>query len=289
MSRRNRARSTRLPALDDVLERLEDQSAPSPSVAVAALLLSVVGGRLALSAANNAPGSLSPGLAASHDLVANAGPTAVAGLVMALAVAHRDRWVRVGLAVAGVFGLLGLHVTTAALPAAAGVVAGVLVVVVGGSDTGRSARTLAVGATIWLGLAASLSTATGVVDPSLRPVASLVALAGVAALPLVRQPGMPGWVAGGATAALVVWLGAVAPFVTGAVVLVGFGVVGAPLLAVAVAAGGGVATLGGTLSGRRWQAALGVGLLVLAGVPATIPDAHAAGAGLALLLGGEAR
>jgi hypothetical protein len=289
MSRLNRARSTWGPPLERLPERLEGHSAPAPSVVVAALLLSVVGVRLALSAANNAPGPLSGGLAVSHDLLTAAGPTAIGVLVVPLAVAHRDRWVRAGLGFAGVFGLLGLHVPAAALPAAIGVVAGTLVVVVGARRSGASARTLAVSLILWLGLAASLSSATGIVDPSFRPMASLVVLAGVAALPLVRRPGMPGWVAGGATAAVVVWSGAGAPFVTGAVVLVGFGVVGQPLLAVAVAAGGGVAALGGALSGRRWQAALGVALLVLAGVPATIPDAHAAGAGLALLLGGGSR
>jgi hypothetical protein len=285
----SRARSTRIPALEGLLDRLEGPSVPAPSVVVAAVLLSVVGVRLALSAANNAPGSLSTEVAAGHDLLASAGPTGIGVLVVSLAVAHRDRWVRVGLALAGVFGLLGLHVSAAALPAAVGVVVGALVVVVGAGRTGVSPHSIAVGATLWVGLAASLSSATGIVDPSLRPLASLVVLAGVAALPLVRQPGMPGWIAGGATAAVVVWIGTAAPFVTGAVVLVAFGVVGPPLLAVAVAAGGGVATLGGALSGRRWQAALGVGLLVLAGVPATIPDAHAAGAGLALLLGGESQ
>jgi hypothetical protein len=287
MSRRNRARSARTQALEGLLGRLEAPSAPAPSVAVGALLVAVVGSRLALSAANNAPGSLAGDLAVGHHLLRTAGPTAIGVLVVGLATVHRDGWVRAGLAVAGVFGLLGLYVPAAALPAAVGVLGGTLAVVVGARPAGGTAT--AVGATLWVGLAASLSSATGIVDPSLRPLASLVVLAGVAALPLVRQPGMPGWIAGGATTAVVVWIGTAAPFVAGAVVLVGFGAVGTPLLAVAVAAGGGVAALGGALSARRWQGALGVGLLVLAGVPATIPDVHAAGAGLALLLGGASR
>lgn len=257
-----------------------------PSTVLAALLAAVVLARVALAVANNAPGGLPGDLAAAHDLVWSAGPTAIGVLVLLLAVGHRDPVVRAGLAVAGAFGLLGLHVPAAALPAAVGVVAGPLAVVVA-ARTDAPPRTVAVGATLWLGLAVSLSSATGVVDGSLRPVGSLVALLGMAALPLVRRPGRGGWLAGAAAGTAVVLLGATAPFVAGAVVLVAFGIVGAPLAAVTVAAAGGVASLAGAVTAGRWQVGVAVGLVLLAGVPATVPDALAAGTGLALLLGGE--
>lgn len=287
MSRRNRRLPSWTPGEDTGFSGVRSSSVRTPTAAVAALLVSVVGARLALAAANNAPGTLPAELAAAHDLVRTAGPTGIGALVVGLSVVHREGSIRAGLAFAGVFGLLGLHVPAAALPAVLAVVAGTVVVVLGAGRSGASARTVAVGATLWLGLALSLSSATGVADASLRSVGSLVGLVGVAALPLVTRPGRGGWLAGAAAAGLVGWVGTAAPFVSGAVLLAGFGVVGVPLLVVAAAAGGGVAGLAGGLSRERWHGAFGITLLVLAGVPATISAALAAGAGLALLLGGE--
>jgi hypothetical protein len=79
--------------------------------------------------------------------------------------------------------------------------------------------------------------------------------------------------------------------VTGAVVLVAFGVVGAPLVAVAAGLGGGVAAAVGGLRSGQVTPTLGVGLLVVAGFPGTVPRALALVVGLALALdaadGGE--
>lgn len=286
MSRPTRTRSTRTPDLDELVSRVPSVR-PAPSSVLAAVLLAIVGGRVALAGANNLPGPLPAALAGTHRLLLTVGPTVIGLVVVLLALAHRDAWTRTGLAFAGAFGLLGLHAPSAALPAALGVAAGAAVPLAVARWNDAPARAVAVGATLWLGLAASLASATGVVDASVRPAGSALVLAGVASLPLVARPSRGGWGAGVAAAALVGWTGSVLPFVTGAVALVAFGVVGTPLVLVAGAAGGGVAGLAGAIATRRWELALGAGLVVLAGVPATIPDALAAGAGLAVLLGGD--
>lgn len=267
-----------------------------PTWVPATVVLGVVGAGATLRVANNVPGALPAPLGAVHRWVAVAGPVVVALAVVLLGVAHRDGRYRAGLVVAGVFGLLGAGVPVATLPATVAIVGGAAVPLVvattGATPTrvavlGTPGRHAAVAGVVWLGLAAALGSATGVLDGSLRPLASTTSLVGVALLPLAVDPDLSGWLAGALVAVAVLWVGATAPFVAGATVLVGFGVVGAPLVAVAGAAGGAVAGTVGAVAAGRWDGALAAGLLLVAGVPATLPRALAVTAGLALLVGGE--
>lgn len=265
------------------------------TVGFAAGILAVVTTIVALRILNNLPGPMPPDLALAFSWLTTTGPSAVAVLCVLVGVTHEETWPRIGLVFAGVFGLLGLHVPVATLPALVAVIAGTGVAVADrGVARGWTSRA-SVAAIAWLGLGLSLASATGVLA-GVRPIASAIALVTIAVLPAaVRPPGWA-WVAGALAAIAVLWVGSLSPFVTGAVVLVAFGVVGAPMVAVAAAAGGGVAGLTGALSGTRtaevvtrWPDAVAAGLLLAAGVPATIPRALAAGVGVALLVGGDPR
>lgn len=287
MTRRTEVGRTWSPG-DEALASVRDAASSRTATGVlGGCVLALVGAATALRVANNAPGPLPPRLESAQAVLATAGGTAVAALVVLLGLAHDDERARAGLAFAGVFAVLGLHVPSAAVPAVVGVVGGAALVVVALPAAGTPHRTTVVAGVVWAGLALSLASATGVVAPALRPTASTVALAALAALALVVPTDWRAWVAAGAAAVAVLWLGASAPFVTGAVVLVGAGVVGAPLVAVAAGAGGGAGALAGAVSSGRPRAALAVGLVVVAAVPATVPRALAAAAGLALLVGGE--
>lgn len=257
------------------------------TAALGGALLVLLGSVAGLRVANNLPGPLPAPVASAHAALAVAAPTAAACLVGALGVVHRQDVVRAGLVFAGTFALVGLHVPAAAQPAVVVVVGGVAAVVVG-LRTGRPGdRATGVAVVVWAGLALSLGAATGLLDAVVRSAASTVALAAIALLPVALPPTRGGWVGGGLAAAAVLWAGAVAPFVTGAAVLVGVGALGVPLVLVAAAAGGGVAAGAGAMSRHHVQPALAAGLLVAAGVPATMPRALAAGAALALLAEGE--
>lgn len=264
----------------------------NPTTALAGGVLAVVAATVALRVANNLPGPMPSDLALAHAWLATVGPSAVAVLCVLVGVTRRETHPRVGLVLAGVFGLLGLHVPAASLPAVVAVAAGTGLAVAGRVQGRGWTRPAAVAAVVWVGLALALASATGLLSGA-RPAASTVALVGVALLPVAVGSPRWAWAVGLATAAGVLWVGSVLPFVTGAVVLVGFAVVGAPLVAVAAATGGGVAGLGGAVAGStgaatgRWPAVVAVGLLLAAGVPATIPRALAAGVGIALLVGGE--
>lgn len=276
---------------------VSEPDAPSGRLTVgfAAGILAVVTSIVGLRILNNLPGAMPSDLALAFSWLTTTGPSVVAVLCVLVGVTHERAWPRVGLVFAGVFGLLGLHVPVAMLPALVAVIAGTGVAVADrGVVRGWTSRA-SVAAVAWLGLGLSLASATGVLA-GVRPIASMIALVAIAVLPAAVRPPWWAWVAGALAAVAVLWVGSVSPFVTGAVVLVAFGVVGAPVLAVAAAAGGGLAGLTGAISRNttadvvtRWPDAIAAGLLVAAGVPATIPRALAAGVGIALLVGGDPR
>jgi alanine dehydrogenase len=107
---------------------------------------------------------------------------------------------------------------------------------------------------------------------------------GAAGTPALLAHGRGDWVLGGLAAGLLVAAGVSAPFLTAAVALVGGGVVGTNLLVMAVGFCGLVTTASATARTRRLPAFCGVALLVVAGVPATLPRALAAVVGLLLIL-----
>jgi hypothetical protein len=197
---------------------------------------------------------------------------------------------RIVLVFGGVFAVLTAVDPRAGVPATGAVVASGVVLV--GRDARRHAtspRRLLVGGLVLAGLAASLTAALGVAAATLRPLGTTLALLGLAATPLLVAPSQRAWLAGGLAAGGILAAGLSAPFVTGAVTLVTTAAVGGslPLLALGV---GGATTTGVRLLGTDERAAaLGVGLLILAGVPATVPRATLVVLGLAVLLGGDPR
>jgi hypothetical protein len=236
---------------------------------------------------NNAPGTLPTDLAvvaASARPAAMVGP-AVAALLLAGDESSPAR--RVGLAFAGGFGVLALVSPAAWLPAAAGIVAGGVVLVVAHARDAptveRAVWGAAVGGVLVIAAGVSLLATVGIDPATLRPLGSTVALVGVGTTPLLTGRSRLGLVAGALAAGSTVAVAVNAPFVAGAVLLVGGGVVAAPLGLVALAVGGGVVGLVAAVESRKRNAAFGVCLLLAAGVPSTLVRAVAVVVAVALL------
>ncbi|ESP89693.1 hypothetical protein K933_01851, partial [Candidatus Halobonum tyrrellensis G22] len=131
----------------------------------------------------------------------------------------------------------------------------------------------------------SLAATAGVAPATLRPLGTAVALVGVGASPAVVGADRTGLLAGAVAGTVALWFAAGAPYVAGAVLLVGGGVVGAPIALVALAVAGGVAGLVSALRRGRSETAVGVGLALAAGVPATLPRALGVVVAVSLLAG----
>ena len=238
-----------------------------------------------LRVAVNAPLALPQGIVG----VESAAETAVmflgglAGLVAGFR--SRSTVERVALVAVGVFAGLAAVNHAAAVPAAGVLVVGAATLVghrIHHLD-GPDGRTV-VAAGFALALAAALGATTGLLTPGFRSVATWLTLLSLAGLTTVVRPGWPGWLLGGLAIAGVLYAGIVSPFLTGAVVLIGAGVVGTPLLLVAAGFGGAVAAISDAALSGNAVIALGGLLLLAAGVPATVPAAVAVVVGLVLLL-----
>lgn len=255
-------------------------------------LLPVAGATL-YRVAHNAPGAL-PGrlteLAASALPVAVVGPALAALLLATTADAPAER---VGLAFAGGFGLIALASPAAWVPAAVGTVCGGTLVV--GARLRRPDRDanvaavarVGVGVVLTVAVVVSLAATAGVASATLRPLGSGLALVGVGSSPLLVGGNRTSLFVGATAGVLAYGLATTAPYVTGAVLLVGGGVVGTPLGLVVVAIGGGVAGLAHALRRGRADAALGTGLLLAAGVPGTLLRALGVVVAVTLLVGVE--
>ena len=201
---------------------------------------------------------------------------------------------RIGLLFAGVFGALATVVPAVTVPAAVALVGGGAVALVAGAGTDRGwlwTLRRAVPALLLGGVALSLGAATGLLPPGVRSAGSALAVVGLAASPALVRPGATEWTLGALAAGGVLWAGATLPFVTGAVTLVAFGLVGTPLVLFAAGVGGCVASVTGALRRRgvRGRAdrhrGVGAALVLLAGTPATVAGATAVVLGGALLAG----
>jgi hypothetical protein len=243
------------------------------------LVLLPVGAVTATTILKNGPGTLPDALSP----ISTYGPTAslVAGVVAALALAAAaDRAIQqIGLLFVGVFGGLAALSDAATLPAAVAIVGGSVLAV----DPAWRGRRAPLVALYVLALATSLAGAVGVETAAFRPVGSTLAVLGLGATALVGSPRLPDWLLGGLVTAFVLFVGASAPYVTGAVVLVGFAVLGTSLVLVAAGFGFATAALVDALRRDRRHVALGVAVLVAAGVPATIGHAIAVVVGLRLV------
>lgn len=255
-----------------------------------ALALVPLVGTVLYRVAHNAPGSPPAFLG---DLAALALPFAAAGPALAallLASVVEKPAARVGLAFAGGFGLLALAASSAWYPAAVGVAFGGALLA--GSVGVRARRSGAVGlrhsvvaALLIVGVIASLAAVAGVASATLRPLGSDAALVGVGLAPVLLGTDRTSLLAGIAAAVCTLSVATGLPYVAGATLLVGGGVVGAPISLVVLAVGGGVAAVVSALRRGRLDGACGAGLLVAAGVPATLPRALGVVVALALLLG----
>jgi len=267
-----------------------DHSVAVAATGVAALAVAV---RYVAVLLVNAPGRTA--LPVASDALA-VGATGVVSLAaVALAVTRADAVAGTGLLFVGVFGLLALLDGAAALPAAVATVAGTAAVA---AASGRELDPLSATATALLLAALSVGLASGVGGwTGLRPLASTVALVGIAALPAFaasdwHSRSAPDWTAlvGGLFAfAAVVAVGRTVPFVTGAVTLTGSGVVGTSLPVVALAVAGAVTAASAAARTGRWTLLAGVALVAFAGVPASLSRALPFALGIAALALGEGR
>lgn len=205
--------------------------------------------------------------------------TAVAAVGVALTI--DDPAVGVGLLFVGVFGLLSLLSGAIALPAAVAVATGTAAVPIARRESLSPAPACAIGVllvALTVGLASGVGSAV-----ALRSVASTLALVGVAVTPVFAATTGRATLAGGLAAGAVLAVGLARPFVTGAVTLVGGGVVGASLPVVAFAAGGAVTTASAASRRDEWLLLGSVALLAFAGVPATLDRAVPFALGIATL------
>jgi hypothetical protein len=192
---------------------------------------------------------------------------------------------RVGLVAVGVFAGLATVTPSATVPTTGVLVVGTAVLVghrLTWADIEDGRAVVAIG--FLLALAASIGSTTGLLTPGFRAVGAWLALLSLAALSIIARPGWPGWLVGGLAVAGVLYAGIASPFLTGAVVLIGAGVVGTPLLLVAAGIGGVVAAITGSILEGSYPLAVGGLLLLMAGVPATVPAGVTVVIGLVLLL-----
>lgn len=217
----------------------------------------------------------------------SATPVVVALALVAVAVASSRETVRVGLLFAGVFGLLAAIDSGATLPAVVAVTGGSGIALFGGvgrPTTYRQLRRTTIAAVIVAGVAVSLTSTAGLVGVGFRQLGGILSLAGVAALGVRADGDRLAVVAGLLTVGVVLFASVTRPFVVGSGILVGFSVVDVPHLLVTVVFGGGAAAIVAGLRRQEYSLAIGAGLLVFAGVPATVTQATAVALGALLAL-----
>ncbi|WP_435320458.1 hypothetical protein [Haloarchaeobius sp. TZWSO28] len=213
---------------------------------------------------------------------------ALAALVLGASTTSTSPAERVGLTFVGVFGVLAGLSPAAWLPAAGAVLGGGSLAVAARIHEAKRPVTpleLVSSTVVLLGIALSLAASSGVAT-TLRTTGTTVSLLGIALAPAFagRSLSWPDLGAGALAAVAVYQAATSAPFVAGAALLVGSNVVGGSVVLVALAAGGGVAAAVAGVRTGRWPVALGAVLLLVSGVPATLPGAVGAVVALALLV-----
>ena len=265
-----------------VAAHLRTHTQPVETVAVAgalATVFTVALVRLAL----NAPVSLPSAVADAYDVVTTAALVGPALAALCLGVTSDRLPSRVGYLCLGVFALLTTLTSSLSIPAGVALVAGGALVV-SSRPIRRTSRSSVVAGLFAVAVVLALGSAVGVLAVSLRSVGTTAWLVGLACTPLLTHPRRSDLLLGVAVAGGVLASGVVAPFVTGAVALVGFAVVGAPFVLVALGVGGVIAALASAVRAGQRRRAVGLGLLLFAGVPATMPRALAVVLGVTLLV-----
>ncbi|SEP05261.1 hypothetical protein SAMN04487948_11223 [Halogranum amylolyticum] len=278
---RDRTASVRS-ATTEVVSQLRTHTQQAETVAVVgavATVLTVCLVRIAL----NAPVSLPSAVADTYDVVSTAALVGPALAALCFGVTSDRLPSRVGYLCLGVFALLTTLTSSLSIPAGVALVAGGALVV-SSRPTRRTTRSSVVAGLFAVAVVLALGSAVGVLSVSLRSVGTTAWLVGLACTPWLTHPRRGELLLGVAVAGGVLTSGVAAPFVTGAIALVGFAVVGAPFALVALGFGGVTAALVGSVQAGQRTRAVGLGLLLFAGVPATIPRALAVVLGVTLLV-----
>ncbi|WP_458207802.1 hypothetical protein [Haladaptatus sp. NG-SE-30] len=264
-----------------------DRTPVSSEVAAGVLALATVGSASAIRIGRNAPLSMP---AVVSDVTPTIETMALLGPVLAgflLAVSSENEIERTGFLFLAVFGALAAITPAVAIPALVAIVGGGALVV--GARLGRprgyrAIRRSVVALGVLLAAVLSLGSAMGVLPAHFRPTGSTLALFSLAFTPVFVRPGWLDWAVGGAVGGLLLKVGLEVPFVTGAATLVGLAAVGTALVVIVLGVAGGTVTLLSGLRSEHTATGLGAGLMLVAGVPATIPRAIAVVLGLALLV-----
>lgn len=236
----------------------------------------------------NAPVSTALDVGGAYGALALLALVGPATATVALGVTTPDDVVGLGLLFVGVFGLLATVSGAAAIPAALAVVGGgTLAVAVLVSDGRWGSR--AVGFVGTIAVAVTLAGGFGVAPATLRPAGTHLTLLTLAATPFAvgGDRRLVVWSVGAFAGLCVMWAATARPFVAGAVSLVGGGVIGTSILFTAIGAAGATTAVASTVRRRQAVPAVGVILLVVAGVPGTLLRAVPAILGLVLLVGGD--
>ena len=272
----------------DSRPRTSHEPGTEPTARVVAGVLALVGlGFLAVVRLGmNMPAG--PSLSGVYPFALGLGTLAPAVGLLALGVATDRSVHRVALTFAGVFGLLSLLAEPATLPATLAIAAGVLAItgvyLVDHWRAKRFDRWLVAGA-LAVGAVLSLAAGIGLEPGTLRPLGSRVVLLALAATPVFVDWDREAVLVGLGVGVAVIAMGVNAPFVTGAISLVVGGVVGASLPVLFLGAVGAVILLWASIRSGRTELALAAGVLLVAGVPATIPRGLGVLAAITLLGG----
>ena len=214
-------------------------------------------------------------LSAAYPLAVGLATAAPAAGLLLLGLRAERTAVLVGGTFAGVFGGLSMVARPATLPATLAIGGALLGVAADravrvGQDRAQFGRAV-VGSALALGGILSLLAGVGVEPATLRPLGTGVVLLAVAGSPAFAGWDRQGLLVGLGAGAAVLAVGSTAPFVTGAVSLVVGGAVGASLPLLFLAAVGATSLLWSGLRRGRWTLALAASLLLVAGIPATVP------------------
>jgi hypothetical protein len=251
-----------------------------PAVLAAATLFM---SRLAINARAGGPIDL----VAVQELLVPLTGLACAGSLGAIAVCQGNDSETVGLAFVGVFGVAGTIARPAYVPAVVAIIAGTALATGGRlfEDTPIRIGPVVVVGLLVGGLAGSLAGTLGFESAATRSLGTRLTLLGVAGTPVFLARDRADYLVGAVGAGLLVALGIGAPFLLGATGLVAGGIVGASLPLMAIAVGGVTTTASAAVRTRQHAAALGAGLLLFAGIPATLTRALALVLAITCLLG----
>lgn len=273
-----------------VVNRLRSRQGSVIAVTAVAAAVSVMA-RTILTIAGNLPFEPVAGTSLFVSLFSVTTPLTLAATASAVAVTVEIPPVRVGLLFVAAFVIVGSISPAAGLPAILGVSAGGALSLLGAVDGELNAGTYRqlplVGAAI-LGMILSLWGTVGFVPGGTHTVgvgATLVAIIFLGVeLPVDRLSLLVGIVA----ALGVLGVTILAPFATGATLLVGFAITNIPVVVVAIAVAGVGAALASGLRDRAVLPVAGCGLCLFSGIPTTPESAAGLVIGLTVVLCREA-